>query len=91
MADLQHSSDHDYQESSITTIVPGNDEGPADALIVVLALLLVGFLIWFFGFSGVVFHGGTGSPSNVTITNNPIVQNTGGNTAPTGNLAPTST
>lgn len=62
-----------------STIVREDREGPATALIVVLALFLVAFLVWFFAFSGVVFDR---SPEGGTQTN--VEQNTGdtGNTNP---------
>ena len=63
MADLHHHHD------SATVIREDVDrEGPMTALIVLLILAFVGFLIWLFAFSGVVFHRGGGS----TVTNNNV-------------------
>ncbi len=80
MADLHH---HGHG----TTVVGEDREGPATALIVVLAVLLIAFLVWFFAFSGVVFDsGGSGGGTNVTN----VEDNPGGDTgnAP-GNQLPT--
>lgn len=65
MADLHHHHDTD------TTVVREgyvDEGGPATALIVLLILAFVGFLIWLFAFSGVVFHNGGSS----TTTNNNV-------------------
>jgi hypothetical protein len=65
---------HDHGRS--TTVVTGDHEGPATALIVVLALLLVAFLVWFFAFSGVVFdRGGPTGGTGGSTTNNTDVPN----------------
>ena len=81
MADLHHH----HGDSSTTIVEEGYDrEGPATALIVLLILAFVGFMIWLFAFSGVIFHRST---SSTTTTNNntrveqPVQQpsnNTGG-------------
>jgi hypothetical protein len=81
MADLHY---HYPRETPRTTLIDDR-EGPAAALIIVLALLLVGFLIWFFGFSGVVFGRGPsgGSTTNITNQNNNLpAQQTSGPTYP---------
>jgi hypothetical protein len=79
---------HDHGRS--TTVVTGDREGPATALIVVLALLLVAFLVWFFAFSGVVFdRGSTTGPGGSTTTNTNVDNgNTSGNTGGTTSTAP---
>jgi hypothetical protein len=87
MADLHHHHD------TGTTIVREDidHEGPATALIVLLILAFVGFLIWLFAFSGVIFNrnsGGSPTTTNNRITNQQIQpsQNSGsgggGSTAP---------
>lgn len=45
-------------------------EGPATALIVLVVAVLVGFLIWLFGFSGVVFDRNPGSTTRIEQNNN---------------------
>ena len=63
MADLHHH----HGDSTTTIVEEGYDrEGPATALIVLLILAFVGFLIWLFAFSGVIFHHST----STTTTNN---------------------
>lgn len=59
-----------------TTIVESDREGPATALIVLVALIIVGALIWFFAFSGVVFDRNSGGSNNpdVNIQNPPAQQ-----------------
>jgi len=85
MADLHH---HHGDTSSTTVVSEGYDrEGPATALIVLLILAFVGFLIWLFAFSGVIFH--TNSGGSTTTNNNVRIQqpatqpssNTGGGTS----------
>jgi len=68
MADLHH-----HHGDSTTTVVHDDvdREGPATALIVLLILAFVGFLIWLFAFSGIVFHNGSGSS---TTNNNVRIQ-----------------
>jgi hypothetical protein len=86
MADLHH-----HHDTGTTVVREDVDhEGPATALIVLLILAFVGFLIWLFAFSGVVFNrnsGGSTVPTqnnNTTVqtTENPTTPNTGGSTAP---------
>lgn len=60
--------DTHHHHGSDTTIV--DREGPATALIVLVVAVLVGFLIWLFGFSGVVFDRGGGSTTRIEQTNN---------------------
>ena len=65
MSDLHHH----YGDRSTTVVHDDVDRGgPATALIVLLILAFVGFLIWLFAFSGVVFHNNTGG----TTTNNNV-------------------
>lgn len=45
-------------------------EGPATALIVLVVAVLVGFLIWLFGFSGVVFDRDPGTTTRIEQNNN---------------------
>jgi hypothetical protein len=84
MADLHH-----HHGDSTTTVVRDDvdREGPATALIVLLILAFVGFLIWLFAFSGVIFHTNGGGGSTTTNNNVRIQQpatqptsNTGGST-----------
>ena len=64
MADLHHH----HGESNTTVVSEGYDrEGPATALIVLLILAFVGFLIWLFAFSGVVFHNGGSTTTNNNV------------------------
>jgi len=71
MADLHHH--HHGGESNTTIVEEGYDrEGPATALIVLLILAFVGFLIWLFAFSGIIFgHNNSGSS---TTNNNVRIQ-----------------
>ena len=84
---------HEHGHGSTTTVVDSTDrEGPATALIVLIALVIVGALIWFFAFSGVVFDRDTGGDVNIqnppaqqdapAVTNNNV--NTNESPAPTG-------
>ena len=64
---------HDHHDSHTTVVTEGMDrEGPATALIVLLILAFVGFLIWLFAFSGVVFN--RGGSTNITNNNSNIEQ-----------------
>ena len=68
MTDLHHH----HGDTSTTVVHEDYDrEGPATALIVLLILAFVGFLIWLFAFSGVVFHSNTGGS---TTNNNVRIQ-----------------
>jgi hypothetical protein len=69
MADLHH-----HHDTSTVIREDVDREGPMTALIVLLILAFVGFLIWLFAFSGVVFNRGGGS--SVTNNNNRIEQTT---------------
>jgi cytoskeletal protein RodZ len=82
---------HSHGHGSTTTVVESDREGPATALIVLIALVIVGALIWFLAFSGVVFDRG----GDTTINQNPPAQqdapavtnnnvNTNESPAPTG-------
>jgi hypothetical protein len=87
MADLHHH----HGDSSTTIVREDMDrEGPATALIVLLSLAFVGFLIWLFAFSGIIFHTNSGGGSTTTNNNVRIQQpatqpssNTGGSTGGT--------
>jgi hypothetical protein len=75
---------HDHHAGG-TTIVDREGDGPATALIVLVALVLIAALIWFFAFSGVVFDRGTTTDNgpDVNIQNPPAQQNnTNTNTDP---------
>jgi hypothetical protein len=79
-----HDMDVHHHHSSGTTIVEDRD-GPAMALIVLVVAVLVGFLVWLFGFSGVVFDRNSGgSTTRIEQTNNNPQDNTqpGGGTNP---------
>jgi len=69
MTDLHH-----HHGDTSTTIVHDDmdRDGPATALIVLLSLAFVGFLIWLFAFSGVIFH--TNSGGSTTTNNNVRIQ-----------------
>jgi len=90
MADLHHH----HGDSSTTVVREDMDrEGPATALIVLLILAFVGFLIWLFAFSGIVFH--TNSGGSTTNNNNVRIQqpvqptsNTGGGSGGTSSPMP---
>ena len=86
MADLHHHHD------TATTVVREDvdHEGPATALIVLLILAFVGFLIWLFAFSGVVFHRSTGGSSSTTTNNNTFTTQTQNPTTNQSNPVPTS-
>jgi hypothetical protein len=58
-----------HHHGSDTTIIDDR-EGPATALIVLVVAVLVGFLIWLFGFSGVVFDRNNGGSTRIEQTNN---------------------
>ena len=89
MADLHH---HDGDTSSATVVTEGYDrEGPATALIVLLILAFVGFLIWLFAFSGIVFgHNGSSTTNNNVRIQQPTQQpaNPGTNTSGGGSPMP---
>ena len=68
---------HDHYGGGSTTVVDTDRDGPATALVVLIALVIIGALIWFFAFSGVVFHrGGT----TVVHDQNPPAQVNNNNT-----------
>ena len=56
------------------SVVVTDSEGPATALIVVIGLVIVGALIWFLAFSGIVFNRGSNNP-DINIQNPPAQQN----------------
>lgn len=67
MADLHHH--HDAPGAVVT-----DSDGPSAVLIAVIVLLLVGFLIWLFAFSGIVMdRDGGGTTINDTERNTEIV------------------
>jgi hypothetical protein len=53
-----------------------DDTGPSALLVAIVILLLVGFLIWLFAFSGIVFDRDTTTNEGPTITNNNPIDNT---------------
>jgi hypothetical protein len=58
------------------SVVVTDNEGPATALIVLIGIVIVGALIWFLAFSGVVFNrGGSSNTPDVNIQNPPAQQN----------------
>jgi hypothetical protein len=90
MTDLHH-----HLGDSTTVVRDDVDpEGPATALIVLLILAFVGFLIWLFAFSGVVFHtngGGSTMTNNNVRIQQPATQptsNTGGSGSTGGSSSP---
>ena len=66
---------HDHYGHGSTTVVESDREGPATAFVVLIALVIIGALIWFFAFSGIVLHRGTTSNSPTIIQNPPAQQN----------------
>lgn len=83
MAELHH---HDTVERE--TIV--DRTGPGGALAVLAIAALVGFLIWLFAFSGLVFNrsSSTTVTNNKTVTNNTTETNGGGSQSSTQPNAP---
>jgi hypothetical protein len=83
MADLHH-----HHDTATVVHEDVDREGPMTALIVLLIMAFVGFLIWLFAFSGVIFNRGTSSNTNNNVrieqTTNPGTNNT----APTGSTMP---
>jgi hypothetical protein len=75
---------HDHYSGGSTTVVESDREGPATALVVFIGLVVLGALIWFFAFSGVVFNRGDNSPDINIRNQNPPAQdnNTNTNTNP---------
>ena len=73
---MTHVHDHG---GSTTTVVDTDRDGPATALVVLIALVIIGALIWFLAFSGVVFHR-NGGTTNVHIQNPPAQSNNNTNT-----------
>ena len=63
-----------HTHGSSTTVVESDREGPATALVVLIALIIVGALIWFFAFSGVVFNRGSHTTINNNTPQNPPAQ-----------------
>jgi hypothetical protein len=62
---------HGHHEGIVVT----DNEGPATALIVVIALVIVGALIWFLAFSGIVFNRSSDNNPDINIQNPPAEQN----------------
>jgi hypothetical protein len=81
MADLHH-----HHDSSTVIREDVDREGPMTAFIVLLILAFVGFLIWLFAFSGVVFNRGGTAPTNNNVrieqSNAPAQNNTTTTTQP---------
>jgi hypothetical protein len=73
---------HDHYSGGSTTVVESDREGPATALVVLIGLVMLGALIWFFAFSGVVFNRGSSGDTNNVRINNPPAQNNNTNTNP---------
>jgi len=73
---------HDHHGHGSTTVVETDREGPATALIVLTALVIIGALIWFLAFSGIVFHRGSSNSPTVNIQNPPAQQNNNQNNNP---------
>jgi len=78
---------HDVHESyrnGSTTIVESDRESPATAFLVLIGLIILGVMIWFFAFSGVVFNrGSSNNGPDINIRNqNPPAQNNNTNTNP---------
>jgi hypothetical protein len=61
-----------------TTVVSDERSGMATAFIALLAVALVGFLIWLFAFSGVVIDRGNDGGTPTKIEQNNTDTNTGG-------------
>ena len=85
---MTHAHDH---HAGGTTVVQSDREGPATALIVLIAVLLIVALVWFFAFSGVVFDRGGDSGPDVNINRNdnpPAQQNNNTNVVPDSGTQP---
>ena len=67
---------HDHYSGGSTTVVESDREGPATALMVLIGLVVLGALIWFFAFSGVVFNRGGDNSPDVNIQNPPAQNDT---------------
>lgn len=80
---------HDHVSGGSTTVVESDREGPATAMIVLIGLVILGAMIWFFAFSGVVFNRGSSGDTNINRINNPPAQqNNNTNTNPTTGTQP---
>jgi cytoskeletal protein RodZ len=71
---------HDHYSGGSTTVVESDREGPATALVVLIGLVLLGALIWFFAFSGVVFNRSSDNSPDINIQNPPAQNDTNTNT-----------
>ena len=72
---------HDHYSGGSTTVVESDREGPATALVVLIGLVMLGALIWFLAFSGVVFNRSSDNTPDINIRNqNPPAQNNNTNT-----------
>jgi len=72
---------HVHEHGGTTTVVESDREGPATALVVLIGLVILGALIWFFAFSGVVFNRSNDNSPDINIRNqNPPAQNNNTNT-----------
>jgi hypothetical protein len=75
---------HDHHAGG-TTIIESDREGPATALMVLIGLIMVGVLVWFFAFSGVVFNrGDNGTDININRNDNPPAQQNNDTNTDTG-------
>jgi hypothetical protein len=77
---------HTHEHPSSTTVVEPDESGPATALFVLIALVVIAALIWFIGFSGVVIDRGRSGPDiNIRNQNPPAVNNQNNNPPPSVN------
>jgi len=81
---------HDHYHGGTTTVVESDREGPATAFIMLIGLVILGVLIWFFAFSGVVFNRNNNGPSIEIRNQNPPAEqnNNNTNTNPTSGTHP---
>ena len=74
---------HDHYSGGSTTVVESDRVGPATVLVVLIGLVILGALIWFFAFSGVIFSRSSDNSPDINIRNqNPPAQNNNTNTNP---------
>jgi len=67
---------HAHGHTASPTVVEDRDAGPVTAIVVILVAAVLGFLIWLFAFSGVVFDNGGGTDT-VNIEENQTTNDTG--------------
>src|ERR1041384_1248567 len=70
---------HDHGHGHTDTIIEER-EGTSAALIVAIVLVLIGFMVWLFGFSNIVFTHNTNRPPATTFQNNTTNNTNGGTT-----------